>query len=98
MEQATKLPLLPLTLRFLTTFLLSLTFLFHVSEHTLQYVIGKCGLVFVFDRKLKYKLRICCDAGRLCAVTDGWRHKMQTGWKEIKLFKVGKKNLYLSLP
>ena len=28
---------------FLTTFLLSLKFLFHVSEHTLEYVIGKSG-------------------------------------------------------
>lgn len=34
---------LPLAFLFLTTFLLSLTFLFHVSEHTLQYVIGKSG-------------------------------------------------------
>jgi hypothetical protein len=35
--------LLPLAFLFLKTFLLSLTFLFHVSEYTLQYVIGESG-------------------------------------------------------
>lgn len=48
---------------------------------------SSCGLVLVFDIKLKYKLRICCEAGRLCAVTDGWHHKVQTVWKELNVLK-----------
>jgi hypothetical protein len=47
--------LLPLAFLFLTTSLLSLTFLSRVSEHALQCVIGQsggggssCGLVLVF--------------------------------------------------